>query len=435
MNASTEGGVTMIATGTGSDARALRKSPDPQDTNTLHAKPANDHDAGLAVSRAGLTPKMRAFLDSADRTYEKPTLVVDLDVVAENYRTLARALPLAGIFYAVKANPAPEILRALAALGSSFDAASWGEIELCLSLGISPHKISFGNTIKRTQDIAKAANAGVNVFAVDSREEIDKIATHAPGSEVFCRILMECAGADWPLSRKFGCAPSQAVGLLTHAREQGLSAVGLSFHVGSQQQDLSQWDKAIGLVADLFADAEKAGLSLSLVNLGGGFAGVYRGNAPSSEEHSEAIMIAMRKHFTGRIGRPLPRMIVEPGRGMVADAGVIEAEVVLVSRKGDGDDRRWVYLDIGKFSGLAETMDEAIKYRFETNHDDGPMGPVIIAGPTCDSVDVLYEKTHYELPLELACGDRIRILSTGAYTTTYSSVAFNGFPPLASICI
>ena len=120
---------------------------------------------------------------------------------------------------------------------------------------------------------------------------------------------------------------------------------------------------------------------------------------------------------------------------MVGDAGVIQAEVVLVADKGGEDRRRWVYLDIGKFHGLAETMEEAIKYRMLTPHDGGATGPVVLAGPTCDSADILYEKTAYELPLALKAGDRVWILATGAYTTTYSAVAFNGFPPLASICI
>ena len=114
---------------------------------------------------------------------------------------------------------------------------------------------------------------------------------------------------------------------------------------------------------------------------------------------------------------------------------MIQAEVVLVSRKGGSDQRRWVYLDVGKFHGLAETMDEAIKYRLTTPHDGEATSPVVLAGPTCDSADILYEKADYRLPTALKAGDKVCILATGAYTTTYSAVAFNGFPPLASVCI
>ena len=127
--------------------------------------------------------------------------------------------------------------------------------------------------------------------------------------------------------------------------------------------------------------------------------------------------------------------MIEPGRYLVADAGVLRTEVVLVSRRSDLDHPRWVYLDCGRFGGLAETMDEAIRYRLRTPHDGTATGPVALAGPTCDSADVLYEKNDYQLPLALAEGDLVDILSAGAYTTTYSSVGFNGFAPLADYCV
>lgn len=126
---------------------------------------------------------------------------------------------------------------------------------------------------------------------------------------------------------------------------------------------------------------------------------------------------------------------LEPGRSLVADAGVIQTEVVLISQKSYSDDKRWVFLDIGKFGGLAETMDECIKYRIRTPRDGSEVGSIILAGPTCDSADILYEKANYELPLNLKVGDKIEILSTGAYTTTYAAVGFNGFPPLKAYYI
>jgi ornithine decarboxylase len=142
-------------------------------------------------------------------------------------------------------------------------------------------------------------------------------------------------------------------------------------------------------------------------------------------------MEAVRRNF----GHSLPELIAEPGRIIVGDAGVIESEVVLISKKDASETYRWVYLDVGKFSGLAETIDESIKYRLKTPHDGKPCGPVILAGPSCDSVDILYEHNKYHLPLALSVGDKVRILSCGAYTTTYSSVGFNGFPPLRSFYI
>jgi ornithine decarboxylase len=142
-------------------------------------------------------------------------------------------------------------------------------------------------------------------------------------------------------------------------------------------------------------------------------------------------MTAITRHF----GNDLPEIIVEPGRSVVGDAGVLQSEVVLISQKSEDDPKRWVYLDVGKFNGLAETMDESIKYRIETPADGGATGPTVLAGPTCDSADILYEKAEYQLPLDLKVGDKVEILSTGAYTSTYASVGFNGFAPLKTYCI
>lgn len=381
------------------------------------------------VELGQITPKMQKFL--AEAKDRDPFLVVDVDVVEHNYRELRRLLPLARVFYATKANPAAEIVRRLVKLGSSFDVASPGEIELCLNEGVTPDRISYGSTIKKKSDIAWAYEQGVRLYAFDSIAELEKLAAVAPGAQVFCRVLMECDGAEWPLSKKFGCSPRMAADLLVKARELGLDPYGISFHVGSQQTDLQQWDKAVAQVAQMFTILQQADVDLRMVNLGGGFPARYRSDIPALEAYASAISQAMTKHF----GNNLPEMIIEPGRGLVGDAGVIQAEVVLISKKDYDDDRRWVYLDIGKFSGLAETMDEAIKYRIVTPRDGGPTGPVSIAGPTCDSVDTLYEKADYQMPLDLEVGDKILILSAGAYTTTYSSVGFNGFPPLKSYCI
>ncbi|HLO78045.1 MAG TPA: type III PLP-dependent enzyme [Magnetospirillum sp.] len=376
-----------------------------------------------------MTAKIARFLEEVRPV--TPCVVVDLDVVRENYLGLRRWLPVAQVYYAVKANPAPEIVRMLVDLGSSFDVASRGEIDLCLANGARAEKISFGNTIKKQSDIAYAYEKGVRLYAFDSIGELEKLAVAAPGSKVFCRILMTCDGAEWPLSRKFGCEIEMAKDLLVKARELGLDPYGVSFHVGSQQTDLRQWDIAVGKAAMLFTALDEAGIELRMVNLGGGFPAQYRSNIPAVEQYADAVMTAMTNHF----GNALPAMIIEPGRSLVGDAGILETEVVLISQKGYDDDTRWVYLDVGKFGGLAETMDEAIKYRIQTPHDGDSTAPVVLAGPTCDSADILYEKAGYEMPVSLKVGDKVRILSTGAYTTSYSAVNFNGFAPLKAYFI
>ena len=360
-----------------------------------------------------------------------PCMVLDLDVVRDNYDAFAKALPDTRVFYAVKANPDPQVLDLLAKLGSCFDTASVVEIEQVLATGCTPDRISFGNTIKKERDIARAYALGVRLFAVDCAAEVDKIARAAPGSKVFCRILCDGAGAEWPLSRKFGCVPDMAANVLEHAHRLGLIAHGLSFHVGSQQRNPKMWDAALKSSAKIFRDLGERGITLSMVNLGGGFPTKYLRDVPAVKAYGQAIFKSLRKHFGNRI----PETIIEPGRGMVGNAGVIEAEVVLISRKAANEDVRWVYLDIGKFNGLAETMDEMIRYPIRTESDGDAVSPCVLAGPTCDSVDVLYEKDPYLLPVSLEIGSKVLIEGTGAYTTTYSAVGFNGFPPLKSYVI
>ena len=376
-----------------------------------------------------MTEKIRRYL--ATHRPSTPCLVVDLDVVEENYRRLAKLLPTAEIYYAVKANPARPVIERLGLLGSRFDTASIYEIEQCRAIGIAPERMAYGSTVKKERDIATAHGYGVGLFAFDSEVELDKLARAAPGAQVLCRIAMEGVGADWPLSEKFGCHLDMAVDLLERARATGLDPYGLSFHVGSQQRDVAQWDIAIGRSAMVFSALNRRGIDLKMINLGGGFPARYRRDAAPVERYAEAISTAMTRHF----GNNLPRTMIEPGRFIPGDAGIIQTEIVLISRKSYDDERRWIYLDIGRFGGLPEVLDEAIQYRLRTGRDGGPTGPVAIAGPTCDEVDMLYEHAGYELPLALQVGDKIEILSAGAYTATYASVGFNGFPPLGEYYI
>jgi ornithine decarboxylase len=362
---------------------------------------------------------------------EGPCLVVDLEVIEANYNAFARTMPGTKIYYAVKANPAPEVLSLLARLGSCFDTASVAEVDMALAAGATPDRISFGNTIKKERDILEATKRGITLFAVDSDEEVEKVSRAAPGARVFCRILTNGEGAEWPLSRKFGCEPAMASQVLLRAHALGLKAYGVSFHVGSQQTRLDAWDQAVGEAKAIFNEMQSHGIKLEMVNLGGGFPTKYLKAVPGQSSYANAIHDALTKHF----GNDIPETIIEPGRGMVGNAGVIKAEVVLISKKHANDNVRWVYLDIGKFGGLAETMDEAIRYPLVTAKDDSEKAPCIIAGPTCDSADVLYEKVPYPLPLSLSVGDEVLIEAAGAYTTTYSAVAFNGFPPLRAYVI
>ncbi|MBF0871110.1 type III PLP-dependent enzyme [Gluconobacter japonicus] len=375
-----------------------------------------------------MTPKITRFL--AEQQPATPCLVVDLDVVENNYRALHDALPSGKIYYAIKANPAPAILKRLVALGSSFDAASLEEIRMCLDAGATADRISYGNTLKKVSAIREARAMGIDLFVLDSMEELEKIAANAPGARVFCRLAVENEGADWPLSRKFGTTIAHAGDLMRRAKELGLHPYGLSFHVGSQQTGIAAYQHAIAKAAALYHELRAEGLDLQMINLGGGFPTHYRENIPSVQEFGTAIRGALAEHFPD--GEP--EVLLEPGRYMVGQAGVVSSEVILVSRRGGAEkDPRWVYLDIGRFGGLAETEGEAIRYTFRTPHDetDSSRSPCVVAGPSCDGVDILYEKNRIPLPNSLKSGDRIEILATGAYVSTYCSVGFNGFPPLS----
>jgi ornithine decarboxylase len=372
-----------------------------------------------------MSSKIARFL--ADHDVATPALVLDVDRVAENYGAIKRALPHAAVYYAVKANPAQPILRRLAAMGSNFDAASMEEIEMCLEAGAAPAAISFGNTVKKAKAIARAHALGVPMFAFDSAEELDKLVSHAPGAQVYCRLTVDNAGADWPLSKKFGCDVAVARTLMLRAAEMGMEPMGLSFHVGSQQTGTAAYEAAIAKAAMLFTDLKEAGLKMRMLNLGGGFPVKYRDEVPGIDDFGVAIGQALARAF----GNAIPDTLVEPGRFLVGDAGVLASEVVLVSRRDPDSAVRWVYLDIGRFGGLAETEGEAIKYRIETPHDGQKTGPVVVAGPTCDGTDVMYEKSNYRMPLALTAGDQVLLHGAGAYITTYAAQYFNGFKPPA----
>ena len=369
--------------------------------------------------------RMKAFADQ----HETPFVVIDRQIIADAYDQLGNCFPFAKIYYAVKANPAIEIIELLRDKGSSFDIASIYELDKVMATGVGPERISYGNTIKKSRDIRYFFDKGVRLFATDSEADLRNIAKAAPGSKIYVRILTEgSTSADWPLSRKFGCQPDMALDLLILAKQLGLVPYGISFHVGSQQRDIDVWDAAVAKVKVIFERLkEEDGITLQMINMGGGFPANYIQRTNDLETYAEEITRFLKEDF----GDELPEIILEPGRSLIANAGVLVSEVVLVARKSRTAVERWVYADVGKFSGLIETMDEAIKFPIWTEKK-GEMEEVVIAGPTCDSADIMYENYKYGLPLNLASGDRLYWLSTGAYTTSYSAVEFNGFPPLKS---
>jgi ornithine decarboxylase len=341
------------------------------------------------------------------------------------FEAIQRAFPRTAIHYAVKANPHPPLLAALAAAGCCFDVASPAEVAACVEAGAAPDRFVHSNPVARRRDLAHAAQLGVRLFVVDSPEEVGKLSEVVPGASVLLRLRTSGAGSDWPLSRKYGCEAHEAVTIAQWADRLHLDVAGLAFHVGSQQRDPSRWAAPIAESARVFRALERRGLRPRLLDLGGGLPARLEGEAPALATYGQAIEAQLAAAF----GSSQPQTLLEPGRAVVGDAGVLVASVVSVVRRGD---RRWVFLDAGVFTGLVETLDEAIRYRLETTAS-GPLVPAVLAGPTCDSADVLYERQPVMLPADLAEGDEVRFLAAGAYTTCYSTVGFNGFAPLPTV--
>lgn len=356
---------------------------------------------------------------------ECPCLVIDLSMVSDSYKKLQKVFPDYKIYYAVKANPAKEILNCLKNKGSYFDVSSKNEIKLCLSESIDPSFLSFGNTVKKEKDILWAYKQGVKLFAFDSIEELNKIEKNAKNAQVFCRLQVPNQGANWPLSKKFGCSTEMAKKLLLDAKKKNLCPVGLSFHVGSQQTNINRWVESLKLCFDVYSYLKDNNILLGFINLGGGIPVNYFDYNFDLKVFSEKL----KKEIKNIFGDAPINFMIEPGRFLVAEAGIIESEVILVSRKNNEDIKRWVYLDIGRFGGLAETESEAIRYKISAVNNNSACSPVNIAGPSCDGADIIYEKYHYELPKNLKAGDKVRLYSAGAYTSVYVS-DFNGLQRL-----
>ncbi|MDD3032923.1 MAG: type III PLP-dependent enzyme, partial [Candidatus Pacebacteria bacterium] len=298
-----------------------------------------------------------------------PFLIINKKKVEKNYEELQKNLPYAKIYYAVKANPEDEVIKILDKKGSNFDIATIFEMEQLLRLGISTDRMSFGNTIKKEEDIAYAYKKGIRLFATDSESDLNKIARQAPEAKVFFRLLCDGSGADWPLSRKFGAYPDMIFRLALRAKKLNLIPYGLSFHVGSQQRDIGQWDNAISQCKYLFDSLADADINLKLINIGGGFPSNYLEPTQDISVYAKEVTRFLKEDF----GDNFPEIIIEPGRSLVGDSGTLVSEIVMISSKSTTTGYDWVYVDVGKFGGLIETIGESIKY------------PIISEGATKDN--------------------------------------------------
>lgn len=358
-----------------------------------------------------------------------PYLALDPQVVRQRYRDMAAAFGDAQILYAVKACPEPAVLRALVAEGAGFDVASQHEITLCLAAGADPRTLQHGNPVRGPGAAARAAADGVRRFVTDSAEDVDALAAEAPGARVQVRLSVDDTGSATPFHGKFGALPDEAVALLRRAAARDLEPAGVTFHAGSQQTRPGTYAAAVAVALET---AGRAGLARPELDLGGGWPVAYRSPVAGPAEFAAAVRDAVDGAVTaGHVDAA--DLLLEPGRALAGPAGVLRSSVLRVSRRPGIDHRRWVYLDVGRYQGLAETEGEAIGYPIRVPGRAGRPAPAVLAGPTCDGDDVIYRRTPVALPADLAAGDVLDLLHTGAYTSSYASVGFNGFGPLEVI--
>ena len=362
-----------------------------------------------------------SFLDAKEPALETPVLLMDQEQLKRKARAIGKNIRGSKVFYAVKANPVAEVLGFLAGLGLGFEIASEGELEVLAGLGVEAERIITSNPVKTFKFLERAASYGVKYYAYDSREEVEKLARMVPGAKVYLRLSVPNEGSEWPLSRKFGVEIDEGASLIMHAASRGLDPVGITFHVGSQCTNVYNWNNALYKAKVLWDIAAKGGINFSVLNIGGGYPVRYTKGVVGIERIEKNIDALLGELFPPDIS-----VFIEPGRAMVGDAGVFVSRVIGKSRRGDED---WLHLDVGVFNGLMESIG-GIRYSYIMEAEKGnpqteeaPKKRWTVAGPSCDSVDVVDTNAMLSEP---AVGDLVLVLSAGAYTISYAS-KFNGF--------
>jgi ornithine decarboxylase len=362
-------------------------------------------------SALALATVRRAIERSGDG---RPALVIDLARVRRNVRRFNVAMPSVRPHYAVKANPDRRVLQTLAQEGAGFEIASPSELDLLRSIGVPAAEIFYSNPVRSLDAIRHAVRRGVEWFVFDCAQELAKFAQCKPDAKLYLRIETTNEGSDWPLTGKFGAAEADLEPIMQEARRLDLDMAGVTFHVGSQCRNADNWRSAIASAHAVFQRLTDAGFRPRLLDLGGGYPVQLTKPIPSIDEIGALIT-----HELAVFG-PGVRVIAEPGRFMVADAGCFVVHVIGAAMRNG---RRWLHCDAGVFGGMFETTD-GLRYNLVTDRT-GPPVPWHVAGPTCDSVDVCMRDQL--LPQDMAPGDTLYVLNSGAYTTAYAS-EFNGFP-------
>ena len=357
------------------------------------------------------------------REFGSPLLIIDCARVRAQYRKLRAALPAVDLHYALKPLPHASVVRAIVELGGWLDLATTGEVQLAQSLGVEASRCIQTHPIKRERDINNALQYGVRTFVADNPDEVRKFKPHGEHAALLLRVSFRAPGAVCDLSRKFGCDPEDAIVLARLAASLGVDVQGFSFHVGSQAPDPLKYVEAIEVCRGLLAAARREKLgTLDTLDIGGGFPIDYLKRAVDIKKFCGPIRTALAK-LPKRV-----RVIAEPGR-FIAGPSAIGVSTVMGRALREG--HWWYYLDDGLYGSYSGQLYDHSRYPVESLRQGEPLLPSVLAGPTCDSIDVIAE--NLMLP-ELRAGDLIVGRSMGAYTWASAS-EFNFFPKSTVVAV
>lgn len=347
------------------------------------------------------------------REYGTPLLVLSLEQIEKNYRLLRTHLPRVKVFYAIKANPHRRILELMRDLGSNFDVASDGEIMELSSLGVDGSRMIYANPMKTVNGLRACRNAGVGKMTFDSAGEIDKMARECPGATVLLRIRIDNSSAHVDLNKKFGAAREQALELLLKARDAGLDAAGIAFHVGSQTTSADPYLYALDIAREIFEEAAAAGMQLRIMDIGGGF--------PIPEPKVRFNLQEMLNQINARLDEDFPGVEIwaEPGRFICGTAVNLITSVIGVTERGG---QPWYFLDEGLYGTFSGVLFDQWDFKL-ISFKEGEQVAATFAGPSCDSLDIMFRG---KMTVRQEEGDLILVPICGAYTSA-SATTFNGF--------
>lgn len=372
----------------------------------------NQPEAALAADADPFAP---ASVEHLVAQYGSPLLVVDAQRIRDQYRRLGAALPGVTLHFALKPLPHPAVVATLAAEGASFDLATNGEVEIVRRAGIAPQRCIHTHPIKRDGDIRTALSFGVRTFVADNPDEIRKFVSHRQRASLLIRVAFRSPDATCDLSRKFGCEPDAVASLVKLAVDLGIDIAGLSFHVGSQTLTPAMHVEAIRICGDLMRQASQSGRPFGTIDIGGGFPADYIARAMPIEEFCAPIRAAL-----GELPHRV-RVIAEPGRYIAAPAAIAVSSVM---GRAQRDGQWWYYLDDGLYGCYSGQLYDHASFPVDALRPGGERLKSVLAGPTCDSIDVIAE--NIALPL-LDIGDVVVARSMGAYTWACAT-EFNLYP-------